>query len=319
MSEPHNAKCSEEEFIRLFESVGAAETARVLGVGVRKVYDRRRNIEKRTDRLLVSPNSKESDVNKWETYQKRVPLKIQDGCVLVGSDAHYWPEIISPAHRAMVYLAKELKPKAIVLNGDVVDGAQISRHPKGGWTQKPKISEELDAVTDRTHEIAKAAPNGCKLFWTIGNHDMRFEARLAQQAGEFEGVAGFSLPDHFDNWSFAISVWINNSVVVKHRFKGGIHATHNNTLWAGMTMVTGHLHSLKVTPFSDYTGTRFGVDTGTMADPYGAHADYDEDNPKNHRSGLAVLTFRNGRLLWPELVHVLDDKTVEFRGELIRV
>jgi hypothetical protein len=49
----------------------------------------------------------------------------------------------------------------------------------------------------------------------------------------------------------------------KHRMKGGIHAAHNNTLHAGTTMVTGHLHSVKVTPFSDYNGTRWDVDTGT--------------------------------------------------------
>jgi hypothetical protein len=34
---------------------------------------------------------------------------------------------------------------------------------------------------------------------------------------------------------------------IKHRFKGGMHAPQNNTLWAGVTMVTGHLHSQKVT------------------------------------------------------------------------
>ena len=56
---------------------------------------------------------------------------------------------------------------------------------------------------------------------------------------------------------------VNGNVVIKHRMKGGIHAAHKNTLHAGTTMVTGHLHSLKVTPFSDYNGTRWGVDTGT--------------------------------------------------------
>jgi hypothetical protein len=113
-------------------------------------------------------------------------------------------------------------------------------------------------------------------------------------------------------------------VVVKHRFKGGIHATHNNTLWAGKTIVTGHLHSLKVTPLSDYNGTRWGIDTGTLADPAsntegGPQFHYNEDNPQNHRSGFIVLTFKDGQLLWPEVCNVIDQNHVSFRGEVIRV
>ena len=109
--------------------------------------------------------------------------------------------------------------------------------------------------------------------------------------------------------------------MIKHRGpKGGVHATHNNTIAAGKTMVTNHLHSLKVTPYDDYNGTRFGVDTGTLADPNGPQfLDYSEDNPKNHRSGFAVLTFRRGVLMWPEIVAVVDKDHVQFRGELIKV
>ena len=84
--------------------------------------------------------------------------------------------------------------------------------------------------------------------------------------------------------------------------------------------MTGHLHSLKVTPLSDYNGTRFGVDTGTLADPYGPQfTDYTEDNPTDWRSGFVVLTFRDSRLLWPEVVHVVAEGLAEFRGELLSV
>lgn len=44
-----------------------------------------------------------------------------------------------------------------------------------------------------------------------------------------------------------------------------------------------------------------------------------EDGPKNWVSGFAVLKFRDGRLMQPELVSVWDEKSVQFRGELIRV
>ena len=115
-------------------------------------------------------------------------------------------------------------------------------------------------------------------------------------------------------------MWINDDVVIKHRFKGGIHAPHNNTMWAGKTIVTGHLHQLKVTPISDYNGRRYGVDSGTLADPYGPQFEsYTEQNPLNWASGFCVLTFRSGELMPPELVTVLRSGVVAFRGELINV
>jgi hypothetical protein len=123
-------------------------------------------------------------------------------------------------------------------------------------------------------------------------------------------------------WMPCWSLWINEDIVVKHRYKNGIHATHNNTIWSGKTMITGHLHSLKVTPFTDYDGTRFGVDTGTLAEVGGPQfTDYLEDNPVNWRAGFVVLTFWNGRLLDPELVRVLDEEKglVVFRGQVIEV
>ena len=115
-------------------------------------------------------------------------------------------------------------------------------------------------------------------------------------------------------------MWVNADVVIKHRWKGGIHATRNNTLNSGKTIVTGHLHSLKVTPFTDYNGTRWGVDTGTLADPYGPQfTDYTEDGCVDWRSGFVVLNFRNGELLRPQECEVRREGVVEFRGELIEV
>jgi hypothetical protein len=201
----------------------------------------------------------------------------------------------------------------------VCDFANISRFPPIGWENRPSVKQELEACQDRLEEIEKAAI-GAEFVWTLGNHDGRFETRLASIAPEFAKVHGVHLKDHFPRWSPAWACWINDEVVVKHRFKNGIHAAHNNTKDAGKTMITGHLHSLKVTPWSDYNGTRFGCDCGTLADPYGPQfSDYLETNPTNWRSGFIVLTFKGGRLLWPEIVHVLEEGLVEFRGQIINV
>jgi hypothetical protein len=249
----------------------------------------------------------------------RKEIELRDGIVLIGSDAHYWPGPPSVAHRAFVKFCKKMKPSIVVMNGDALDACSISRHPPIGWNKIPSVKDELEACQERLGEIAKATFKA-KKYWSLGNHDARFETRLAQVAPEFKDVHGISLADHFPEWVGCWSLHINKDVVVKHRYKGGVHAPHNNTVNAGRSIITGHLHSQKVTPFSDYNGTRYGVDTGCLADPqHDAFQDYLEDNPRNWRAGFCVLTFKNGQLLYPELVSVWDESSVQFRGELIYV
>lgn len=313
--------CSDAEFIRLFESKGPAQTAKILNISVRSVYFRRVSIEKRLGIVLVPPNNAYQADKRIEAHvdhPKRLLKTLLNGRIVIASDCHYWPDLVSTAHKALVHFCKELKPELIVMNGDLFDGARASRHAPIGWARTPRINDELEAVRLRTEEI-RAASSKSECAWLLGNHDLRFDSKLANQSPEYEGVRGMSLADHFPHWQMAMSLWVNDAVVIKHRFKGGVHATHNNTVNAGKTMVTGHLHSLKVTPFDDYNGTRFGIDTGTLADPDGPQFEYGEDNPQNHRSGFIVLTFRDGELLWPEVCRVVRDGVVEFRGELIPV
>lgn len=313
------ARCTEEEFVNLWAELRSpSKVAAQLGLDVRKVYKRRANIEKSWGIRLEVGNVHGGRIH-YELNQHHAmkQIDVPDGVVIIASDCHYWPDQVTTGHRALVGFIRALQPKAVILNGDVLDGARISRFPPSGWTDenKPSVIQELETCQQRLAEIeAACAPDTVKM-WTLGNHDGRFESKLAMVAPQFAKVRGVHLRDHFPAWTPSWAANINRDVVVKHRFKGGVHATHNNTLSAGMSMVTGHLHSLKVTPYTDYRGTRFGVDTGTLSDCYGPQtADYTEMNPVNWRSGFAVLTFHEGRLLWPELVHVIGDGKVEFRG-----
>jgi hypothetical protein len=310
-------KASEADFIALFEQYGPNETARKLDLPASNVFRRRRTLEVKHNRKINGPESKH-DI--YEAHSDRLDIAIHNGVVIVGSDLHAWPGDPSTAFRAFIKFIKDLKPKCIILNGDVIDGASISRHPPIGWEKQPKLIEEIEAAQARLHEIELAATRQCSLIWPLGNHDARFSTRLATVAPEFAKIHGTAIKDHFgERWKPCWSAWINGEVVVKHRFKGGIHATHNNVLWGGKSMVTGHLHSLKVTPLSDYGGTKFGVDCGCLADTYGPQFRYAEDNPRNWRSGFAVLTFKDSQLLWPELVAVRGPGEVEFRGEILKV
>jgi hypothetical protein len=65
-------------------------------------------------------------------------------------------------------------------------------------------------------------------------------------------------------------------------------------------------------------GTVYGVQTGTLANPYGQQFSYMEDSARDHRSGFAMLTYERGQLLPPELIQVWDEGAgeVTFRGKI---
>jgi len=319
-------KVSRAEFIEAWSRYGSAsKVAQFFKIDERAVHRRRRRIEAEFNQPLVShhENSKAyAYVQPIQTSINRIELGVLDQTIIVFSDAHFWPGEYTTAYKGLLWAIKELKPHAVISNGDAFDGATISRHPPLGWAHTPSVIEELKAVQTRLGEIeetAKAARHNCKTLFVWGNHDTRFANKLVSQAPQYREVHGFKLQDHLPAWEFGWSVWPTPQCVIKHRYKNGVHATHNNTVNAGVSIVTGHLHSLKVMPFADFNGNRYGVDTGTLAEPYGAQFDYGEGNPLNHRSGFAVLTFRDGKLLWPELVHKWADGQVEFRGQIINV
>lgn len=317
-------KATDDQFIAAWRRLGSPTlVAQELGISFGPVMQRRRTIEARHGIKLDTFNDRSERgmrVHAAATVKRhegRLDFEVQDGVVIVFSDAHYYPGIVSTAHRALLALCRQLKPAAVICNGDAFDGSSISRHPRIGWDKKPTVVEELKAVDERLSEVERAA-KGAKLFWPLGNHCSRFETFLAANAPQFEGTPGFTLKSHFPRWAPCWSVWINDTVVVKHRMRSGIHAPHNNTVNSGKTIVTGHLHQLKVQPFSDYNGRRYGVDSGTLADPYGPQfVDYCEAGPVNWHSGFVVLTFKDGVLLAPELVTKFDQERVEFRGHLL--
>jgi hypothetical protein len=324
-----------EEFVRLWNLHGSAEgMAKELQISVTGIHSRRRRIETKLGISLRTASGKRTGGKHTEIADRRqalaetrhthleheMQLDVADGVVVVFSDAHYWPGIVTTAHQALVTLIKRLKPVAVVANGDVLDGATISRHPRAGWEQRPSVAQEIETLCLRMREIEKAAGKS-DLYRTLGNHDSRFENYIAANAPALEGVHGTSLFDFLPRWRAGYVLHVNPDTdgwtVIRHvHVTGGIHSAYNSTVRAGTHYVHGHLHKLQVVPFGDYRGRRYGVDTGTLAEPTGPQFAYVQGGPLNWCSGFAVLTFRNGRLLMPELCEVIDGQAW-FRGEKV--
>jgi hypothetical protein len=319
-----NAKCTDEEFIAHWQQTGGYLQSFVDRFGfsnLRTVIQRRARIEAVKGITLASANpisSRNGMVKR--SNSRRIDMTLDNGTILIGSDAHVWPGPLTTAQRGFIMLALRLKPTVIVMNGDVFDGAKISRHPAGIWDQesRPNVKQELEACQGFLSGVQSASPMSQRI-WTWGNHDARFEYQLAAAAPQYVGVPGTALKDHFPEWSMCMAVFVNGDLVIKHRNANGIHAVYNNTVKSGRSMVTGHLHSLKVTPWTDYNGTRYGVDCGTLADPESKQFDYAEENSMNHRPGCVLLNIKDGKLMYPEIAQVWDDDHIQFRGELVAV
>jgi hypothetical protein len=308
---------TDEEFIALFDAIGATKTSKLLGITERNVYARRKNLEIKFG-PISAPNRPRPSV------PGRLPLELKNGTVLVGSDFHIWPGEESTCLRAFKKFVSDIKPNVVILNGDVMDFPRISRHPQN-WEKAPDPQEEIEAAQDHLNDIDQAGKRGTRKIWTLGNHDARWEQTFANLTPQMRGVKGVHLADHFPLWEKAMSCFVNEGVeggatMIKHRWKSGQGATRANTLNAGVSMVTGHLHSQNVRPLSDYRAfDRYGVDTGCVADKEHRAFTYTEDSALDWRSGFALLTYKDGRLMFPELVTKWSDNAVQFRGQVIRV
>lgn len=246
-------------------------------------------------------------------------IDLPNGRVLVGSDVHAWPGPLTTGMQSFLWAARELKPDVVILNGDVLDGATLSRFPRSGWERRPTLVEEVAAAQAFLRAVRKASP-GAQHVYVRGNHDQRAENVLSNKIPEYEGMFGTRLEDFFEDWIVCWSLELPGTTV-KHRWHNGQNATRQNTLKSGRHYVTGHLHSLQVTALTDLEGTRFGVDTGTLADVNGPQFGYTEGAPRDWRSGWVLLTYQSGSLLWPEIGAVVSETegTWSWRGRLFSV
>lgn len=322
---------TDDEFIAAWDRGKCSPqiVSQLIGISVRNVYGRRAALVSKGIVLKSVPSTRGGGGHGygWESadrpYRARAHGSIRDGVLIVFSDAHYWPGVPPVAHEALLKVAKRLQPKIIIANGDVFDGATISRHDVLGWQKLPTVVEELDTAKTRLAEIERAAPKAQR-FYTVGNHCSRFDRRLATEVGQFDGVPGLRLEDHLSGWPMSYSVLLNEDVdpvFVLHNIRGGMHAPFNNAKAAGCTVITGHLHSQKAQPVTTLLHDWEGIDAGCLADRDHAAFSYRMDRPADWRSGFVVMTFdKEGRHFPAEFCRVqfLKDRArAIFRGQIV--
>lgn len=302
ISEWHKAKCSPEQ---MSENVGMT---------ARAIYARRGRLEKRGVSLESIPRGGAGFHRPPAHFERRRKFDIPNGVVAVFSDPHYLPDHSPVAHEALETVIKHVQPDLIVCNGDAVDGDTISRYdPTRGHHKRFTVREELECVKLHLDSLAKIAGKA-QLAFTLGNHDVRLSRFIAVKSPELLDMPFTRLEDWIPGWPLSWTVEINSGLpgmtVIRHRNQAGM--LHLQAQKAGCHYVHGHLHKLNVHTLATFNGFRYSVDTGSLADPDSDGFDYAEGGAP-HCQGFAVLTYKDGHLMPPELCAVVNGQAW-FRG-----
>lgn len=132
-------------------------------------------------RLWRAKRAKSSRLAHTRRYLDRyvAPYVCDPGSVKFNDDGSYLILSISDTHSQFLdpfvwfaYLSalQDLRPDCALLNGDTLEGAEISRHPQiPGWTEP--LQSELDFKREMFRQIREDAGHRGDLIDTGGNHD----------------------------------------------------------------------------------------------------------------------------------------------------
>jgi predicted MPP superfamily phosphohydrolase len=278
----------------------------------RGIRAKRRLVEKFLGIHLIA-NKFMGSTNFPEYQNTRFDMK-KDYTILIGSDKHNEPSSTPQAFLAFLHLAEDIKPDVIVINGDWFDFSAIGRWHRIGWQDQPDVYDELESGVACLNEVKKASPKS-KRFFNLGNHDMRFDGKLANIVPELEGVKGAHLEDYLTDWNINLSVVFNDILIVKHRWHSGIHSSYNDVAKGGKNIATGHDHKLNIRPWTDYSGTRYGIKTGTLSDLWDETFVYTENNASDWQPGCAMIQVCRDIII-PETCPMVINKSHQKWGKI---
>jgi len=149
-----------------------------------------KNRDKATNKNLFTDPKKSNDYLLPESYSNDyTPYEIKQSRILIISDLHF-PYQNNEAITLALDYGKSKKIDCILINGDLIDFANISRHERDFRARS--IAEEFDAVRVFLKSIRLHFPK-VKIVLKHGNHDERWEKFLYSKAPEIFDVNDFQL------------------------------------------------------------------------------------------------------------------------------
>ena len=177
------------------------------------------------------------------------------------SDIHL-PYHCIPSLTAAIDFLKAENVDAVLLNGDTLDFYQLSRFNKD--PKKRDFAYELNQFKELI-EILKRELK-CKIFFKVGNHELRYEHFLMQKAHELVGVSEFTFENIIKARAEGIDIIASNQYmklnglngIHGHEYIGGIAAPVNIArglyLRGKVSAFQGHNHSTSEHTETDMNG-----------------------------------------------------------------
>lgn len=203
------------------------------------------------------------------------------------SDIHVPYHNISALTAAIGYLKKQ-KIDGLLLNGDTIDCHRLSRFIKD--PKKRNFKLELDTFKALFEVLEKQLK--CKIYFKLGNHEIRYQHFLYEKAGELVGIEEFEFENIIKARARGIQV-IGDKTVMKlnslngihgHEYIGGITAPVNVArglyLRGKVSAFQGHNHSSSEHSETDMNGKI--VTTWSVGCLSELHPDYMPLNKWNH-------------------------------------
>lgn len=261
-----------------------------------------KNLKATGKKDLYKPITNNTNPYKLPESEEKVrePFILPKACnnILLISDLHIPYHSIDAITAALDYGKKE-EINTVVINGDLIDFAMISRFEKD--LRKRDVRFEFDTTKEFFRVLRRTFPNA-KFYWLKGNHCVRWEHFLMAKAPEIFNDPYFSLEERLKLSEERVEV-LGDKVLMKagklfihhgHLFFRGFIAPVNSArglfLRAKQSMICGHVHKI-----SEHTETNLNGDiitcwsTGSLCELSPDYAPY----ATNYAHGFAHIRTEN--------------------------
>jgi len=185
--------------------------------------------------------------------------------ILVMSDIHVPYHDEQALEIAIEYGIKQ-KADTIILNGDIIDCAALSRHEK-----TPAQRDGLEVEISKTREFLafiRATFPDAEILFNEGNHCHRLPAYISAHAPELWTLAQLSMPSLLHLGQYGIK-WLSSMqhltagdlhIIHGHEYrKSGVNVARATYIDASANVLTGHHHRSQEYTHRNIDGKVFGV------------------------------------------------------------
>ena len=154
-----------------------------------EIFDRQNEFLSLVENVTGVQRNHYSLPNSLETHYEAYKLPKECNDILFINDIHLPYHSITALNVALKY-GFEKKVNTVFINGDLIDFYAVSRFQKD--PRKRNLGNEIKTTRDFLAVLRKIFPKA-KIFFKLGNHDVRWEHYLIEKAPELLGLDEFNL------------------------------------------------------------------------------------------------------------------------------